>query len=238
MIEYMLVENSITARNETCYAVVSSFGTKNLEDIITHMIEEGSGLTRPQAMAYFERLTQSVIHYINQGYSVATPLFRVRPTICGTFNGKFDKFDPKRHQIKFRGTEGQRLQELTVNIGKIVQVTDSKESPSLYTFTDICSETKGELLTVGGIGRVLGKRLRIDPKDERLGLFFIPLNEPDKLIRVTTYSYNKPSEIHFLIPELEEGEYKLVAHTISRNGKQIYYGKLDKTLKVVEQTVQ
>ena len=52
MINYMLVENSITAEKETCYAVVSSPGTKNLDDIITHMIEEGSGLTRPQAMAY------------------------------------------------------------------------------------------------------------------------------------------------------------------------------------------
>jgi len=233
MIKYMLVENSITAENETCYAVVSSPGTKKLDDIITHMIDEGSGLTRPQAMAYFERLTQSVIHYINQGYSIATPLFRVRPTICGSFNGKYDKFDPKRHQIKFRGIEGQLLQEMPVKISKIVKVTDSQESPVLYTFTDICTETSGELLTVGGIGGLTGKRLRIDPKDERLGLFFVPVIDPKKLIRVKTYSYNKPSEIHFLIPELEKGEYKLFAHTISRNGKQIYYGKLDETLKVV-----
>jgi hypothetical protein len=233
MIEYMLVENSITARNETCYAVVSSFGTKDLDDLITHMIEEGSGLTRPQAMAYFERLTQSVIHYINQGYSIATPLFRVRPTICGTFNGKYDKFDRKRHQIKFRVTEGQRLQELPVKIRKIVQVSNSKESPVLYGFTDICSESIGELLTAGGIGVLSGKRLHIDPKNERLGLFFSPVNEPKKLIRVTTYSYNKPSEVHFQIPKLEKGEYRLIVNTISRNGKQIYSGKLDETLKVV-----
>lgn len=233
MIKYMLVENTITAENETCYAVVSSPGTKKLDDIITHMIEEGSGLTRPQAMAYFERLTQSVIHYINQGYSIATPLFRVRPTICGTFNGKHDKFDPKRHQIKFRGIEGQRLQEMPVKITKIVKIDDSHESPVLYTFTDMCSEANGDIITVGGIGVIKGKRLRIDIKDERLGLFFSPVNDPKKLIRVKTYSYNKPSAIHFQIPELEKGEYKLFAHTISRNGKQIYNGKLDETLKVV-----
>ena len=169
MIKYMLVENTITAENETCYAVVSSPGTKKLDDIITHMIEEGSGLTRPQAMAYFERLTQSVIHYINQGYSIATPLFRVRPTICGTFNGKHDKFDPKRHQIKFRGIEGQRLQEMPVKITKIVKIDDSHESPVLYTFTDMCSEANGDIITVGGIGVIKGKRLRIDIKDEQIG---------------------------------------------------------------------
>ena len=107
MINYILVENDITAENESCYAIVSSPGTKNLDDIITHMIEEGSGLTRPQAMAYFERLTQSVIHYANQGYSIATPLFRTRPTICGVFKGKGDKFDPERHQIKIRGKIGR-----------------------------------------------------------------------------------------------------------------------------------
>lgn len=232
MINYMLVENPITAEKETCYAVVSSVGTKNLEDLITHMIEEGSGLTRPQAMAYFERLTQSVIHYVNQGYSIATPLFRVRPTICGTFNGKNDKFDPKRHQIKFRGIEGQCLKELPVRINKIVKVTDSKESPVLYTFTDICSETSGTLITVGGIGVITGKRLHIATKDERLGLFFSPVNDPENMIRVSIYSYAKPSEINFLIPKLEKGDYKLIVHTISRNGKQIYHGRLAETLKV------
>ncbi|OJV36358.1 MAG: hypothetical protein BGO29_04080 [Bacteroidales bacterium 36-12] len=232
MIKYMLVENAITAETESCYAVVSSPGTKKLDDIITHMINEGSGLTRPQAMAYFERLTQSVIHFANQGYSIATPLFRTRPTICGTFNSKEDKFDPKRHQIKIRGMEGQRLREMPIKITKIVKITDSKQSPVLYTFTDICSETKNKTITVGGIGMLSGKRLRIDTKDPRLGLFFVPTDAPEDKIRVNIYSYNKPSEIHFQIPELAAGEYNLIVQTLSRNGKDILSGKLKESLKI------
>ena len=232
MIKYILVENAITAENESCYAVVSSPGTINLDDIITHMIEEGSGLTRPQAMAYFERLTQSVIHYANQGYSIATPLFRTRPTICGVFKGKGDKYDPERHQIKIRGMEGQRLREMPIKIRKIVKVTDSLQSPILYTFTDVCSEEKNKTLTSCGMGVLAGKLLRFNAKDDRLGLFFVPVNDQKNKIRVKVYSGVRPSEIHFKIPELEAGEYKLIALTLSRSGKKILNGQLEETLKV------
>lgn len=77
-----------------------------------------------------------------------------------------------------------------------------------------------------------GKRLRIDPKDSRLGLFFVPVDTPENKVRVKIYSYNKPSEIHFQIPELVAGEYNLIVRTLSRNGKEILNGRLKKSLQV------
>jgi hypothetical protein len=51
------------------------------DDLLNIMVEEGSGLTRPQALAYFERLTQTVIRLLENGCTINTPLFKVRPTL-------------------------------------------------------------------------------------------------------------------------------------------------------------
>lgn len=233
MIKYVLAENSITAENKTFYAVVSSIQTKNLEDIIDHMIDEGSGLTRPQAMAYFEKLSQSVMFFASQGYSIATPLFRIRPTICGSFSDKEDKYDPVRHQIKIRGSEGQRLRDMSMQIKKIVKVDESLQLPILNTFTDALSDTINSKITSKGIAVLKGKLLGFDKNDTRLGIFFIPENTPENKIRVIGYSGIQPSNIHFSIPELPSGNYQLTLQTLTRNGKSIMSGSLATSLQVL-----
>lgn len=234
MIKYVIADNSITGDKESCYAVVSSLETINLDDIITHMIEEGSGLTRPLALAYFERLTQSIIHFASHGYSITTPLIRVRPTIVGTFNGERDTFDPERHKIKIRGTEGQRLREMRINIQSVTKVSDSLHSPVLDTFIDGDTDHKDSTVTSKGGAVLIGKRLKFDKKDTRLGLFFVPINDPKNKIRVLYYSGIKPSEIHFSIPALPAGNYKLMVKTLSRNGKKILSESLEDSLQVYE----
>jgi hypothetical protein len=64
MVKYALRENTLGENSKGCIAVVSALGVASLEDIIGHMISEGTGLTRPQAMAYFEKLSQSVDYFI------------------------------------------------------------------------------------------------------------------------------------------------------------------------------
>jgi hypothetical protein len=90
MLKYALVENAMALDPSNCVAIVSSPESKNLDDVINFMVAEDTGLTRPQAMAYFEKLTQTILYFVGQGHSVATPLLRVRPTISGVLNNKSD----------------------------------------------------------------------------------------------------------------------------------------------------
>ena len=83
MLKYCLSENSLTNEVTSYLAQVYCQENKKLDDIISYMIAEDTGLTRPQAMAYFEKLTQAVLHFAGEGHSISTPLFQVRPTITG-----------------------------------------------------------------------------------------------------------------------------------------------------------
>ena len=90
MFKYVLAENALTLNPDGFVAVVSNSRTRNLDDVVDMMIAEGTGLTRPQAYAYFEKLIQIVEYYIEDGDRVVTPLFCIKPTISGVFNGPND----------------------------------------------------------------------------------------------------------------------------------------------------
>ena len=62
-------------------AKVKQWAKTDLDDIIDYMVAEGTGLTRPQALAYFEKLTQTVEHFIKLRGGVSTPLCRFQTTI-------------------------------------------------------------------------------------------------------------------------------------------------------------
>ena len=66
MLKYLLVNNAMTSNPNACVAIVSSPESKNLDDVVSFMVSEGTGLTRPQALAYFEKLTQTVMYFVGQ----------------------------------------------------------------------------------------------------------------------------------------------------------------------------
>ena len=60
MIKYVLVENSLTKKENKFVALISDSQTKTMDDIINLMVSEGTGMTRPQTLAYFEKLKEVI----------------------------------------------------------------------------------------------------------------------------------------------------------------------------------
>jgi hypothetical protein len=136
------------------------------------MIAEGTGLTRPQALAYFEKLTQSVEYFIGLGFTVSTPLFRARTSISGIFENKFDSFDPKRHQINVRTISGVRLDKLEKGLSAI-KTKLNRLFPSPEILTDASTGTDNRIITTGGVAVLRGSLLKFDPKNIEQGIFFV-----------------------------------------------------------------
>jgi len=231
MLKYCLLENPMATDSTNFVAYVSSPENKNLDDVINYMIAEGTGLTRPQAMAYFEKLTQTILYFVGEGHSVTTPLFRVRPTITGLFKNMQDNFDPTRHQVNIRTTTGLRLRTFSAGI-KMEKSSSNSQSPAPTTFIDAITKESNLTATAGGIGALYGTLLRFDPDDVQQGVFFAPVDTPETEVRAVGYSRVKPAEIHFQIPNLQQGEYIISVKAISKNGKIINTGKLNASITV------
>jgi hypothetical protein len=195
--------------------MVSSLKTKTLNDVVIKMVEEGTGLTRPQAMAYFEKLTQTIVNFLQEGYSVNTPFFRVRPSISGVFAKYNDLFDPNKHQLNFRLNAGPRLQPVLANISI---EKDKSRIPVLDTFFDGMSRQTNTVITPGGNAEIKGECLSFNPEDLKQGVFFIPVNSPEVEIRALAFLKVNFREISFMIPNLEPGAYRVNVKTISADG--------------------
>lgn len=212
MLKYYLVENPLAKDVVNFIALVSSPETKTLNDVIDVMIAEGTGLTRPQALAYFEKLTQTVLGFLKDGHCVSTQLFRVRPTITGLFVNGDDSFDAVRHQINARLLPGEKLRGLAA--GFYLEKHDIETyQPLLKKFSDAASKSVDTTATPGGIGTINGKHLQFDETDLTQGVFFIPVNNPEMTTRAVIYSRVFPKELSFSIPMLEPGDYRVMVRT-------------------------
>ena len=208
MVKYALKENTLGDDSTGCIAVVSALGVASLDDVIGHMITEGSGLTRPQAMAYFEKLAQSVEYFINLGFTVSTPLFRSRTSISGVFKNKYDSFDPARHQMNVRTISGVRLNKLEKGLS-VVKTRLNRLFPSPEILTDATTGTDNSKVTSKGVAILRGNLLKFDPQDSQQGIFFTAADNPAGEIRVDNYASIRSNEVSFQIPALEPKDYTL-----------------------------
>jgi hypothetical protein len=237
MIKYCLVKNGLSdnspgEKKENCLAKVYRLENKSLDHVIKYMVEEGSGLTRHQAMAYFERLSQAVMHFTEEGHSVSTPLFQVRTTISGVFIDMFDSFDPKRHELHIRISSGKRLQKFSKKI-KVKKVSKSPRSPMLTAFIDSINGNTNHTATSGSLGKLEGSNLKFDPSDNRQGVFFKSSEDPHTQFRAAVYSGITPSAVHLQVPVLPVGEYGIEIRCVSRSKKNLMSDFLYETIQVI-----
>jgi len=231
MINYSLVENALAPNPNGYVAVVSSPETKDLNDVINFMIAEGTGLTRPQALAYFEKMVQTIEYFVGQGHRVVTPLVRIKPSISGVFTGPDDYYDSSRHQINIRTSSGVRLLDFVSKI-KLEKVDPAQQNPILRSFVDGVNKTVNVSAVSDGYGSITGKRLKFDAGDNRLGVFFIPEDDAAGEIRISGYLEILPSKLHFKIPVIPSGTYKVAVKTLSRNGANVLQGELRYGIRV------
>ena len=215
-----------------CIAIVAGNLRININDILDYMVAEGTGLTKPQALAYFEKLEQTIEHFIREGATINTPLFKTRTTISGVFQNKKDAFSPDRHQVHVRMTVGVRLRQLESELS-VRKVSRPANIPEPVDFLDMLTQSENERITPGNIAHIKGYNLRLNPEDPCQGVFFVPVGPPKEEIRVNTYYKIKPSELLLLVPPLPPGNYIVVVREIMRNHKSVRKGELPYVLQCV-----
>ena len=231
MIHYSLIKNTMNSDSYECIAVVNQGAKTDLDQIIDYMVAEGTGLTRPQALAYFEKLVQAFEHFIAIRGGVSTPLCNVRTTITGVFRDRGDNFDPKRHSIQLRIAPGSRLKELKSEL-KLKKENSQEHTPYPVLFIDSVTGTINQLATPQSIATLKGAKLKFDPADSAQGIFFISENGLKANIRVNVYSSIRTTEVHFMIPALPTGNYTVVVQALMRRHKYIRGGILNHILTV------
>jgi hypothetical protein len=233
MLKYFLISSALFTQKGSCYASVTTVENLQLEEIINQMIEEGSGLTRPQAIAYYEKFTEVILKNLKNGCSITTPLFIIKPVINGKFKNHEDSFDAKRHQVNFRLSAGKKLHVIKKEV-KIKKTEPTSKAPIIRTFLDSFNQEINQSTSSGSLVVLKGKNLKFDDKNLNQGVFFIPENRNNAIVRVSMYSDITPLKVIIQVPELQSGNYKLVVKTIPVNCTKIVQGESGFILQVTE----
>ena len=84
-------------------------------------------------------------------------------------------------------------------------------------------------LTPGGMGQLVGHRLKFDPADPNQGIFFVA---PAGEARVQVVARNKPGELIFMVPALPAADYTLEVRATVHSSEDVRTGALEATLTV------
>jgi hypothetical protein len=230
MITYALLENHLTADPDDYMAVVQPSGTATEDDLIEHIIQQGSTVTRADILSVVEDYATAVIYMVLDGKTVTTSLANFGVAIKGVFDGKGDSFDPSRHQLRGTVSAGKRYRKEIPGKGKTGKAEARIPAPNPEEYNDLNTGERNGVLTSAGMGQIVGHRLKFDPADDNQGIFFVA--EDGSATQVDVIGRNKPAELMFTVPTLASGDYRLEVRAAVYGSQQVRTGALPMTLTV------
>ena len=231
MIKYDLRENPMSKDGKSYVAMVSHYRTKNHVDIINKIIEEGSGFTHSQAIAYFDRIMRTAVAFLEEGYCINTPFFKARPTIKGVFEHANESFDATKHKVRISMSAGLELNKAAHRIGvERIKI----RVPLVDQVVDPAKPLVKNELTAKSLLTIFGSALNFDKEDLSQGVFFVPLggSESNTEWRAMVYSLIRYNEVHLQVPELPAGEYEVQVRVSGLDGLGVNTGVYSSTCTV------
>lgn len=231
-LDFALFPNETTTDPKDCRAVIQNQNSVGEEQLEGEMVEEGTGLTLPQWRAYREKYYQLIERHAAKGERINTEMYSVKSSIKGVFRSSDDSYDAARHSVVYHITPGPRMRKLE-RTAKPRKVKAAPPMPEPSDFTDAATGERNRMATPGGIASLRGYNLKFDLADPSQGLFFIAADNPQTVVRAEQFTHIKPSELHFLVPPLAPGEYRMEVRAKLRNTKALRSGMLTDIIEVI-----
>ena len=210
VIKAYLHDNTFARKHNKFVARVKIDRSLTVKDVCKLAIKRDDVDISVEDMEYLVNLWfEEMANLLCNGNSVNAGWFTALPRIKGVFNGTDDDFDTEKHSILFDFSQGMEMRKKLKNLSvKILGMADM--SAKITQVTDIFTGSVNNIITPGKNLRIKGSKIKIKGDSKDNGVFFV---NQTSLIRTKVDDagviLNKPSELIIIIPELEEGEYKL-----------------------------
>ncbi len=230
MINYSLHKNHLTNGADNYRAMVQSSRTVDLEGVIDKMIEHGSTITKPDALAVLEDFFTIVERLVLEGCSVLTPLANYSASIKGNFASQIDPFDSSRHRVETIVNPGQQLRRTVQSKAQVRRQEANRPQPKPLQYINPNNGDANNSLTPGGGAKLNGHRLGFDPADPKQGIFLVATDKREN--RVEVVMKNTDRELIFLVPPgLTAGGYTMEVRAMFGQSN-LRAGALEETLAV------
>lgn len=230
-IQYIVRKNHLLDDPHACRATVVRKDSADLEAVIERMIERSTTVGEADIRGVLADYFSVVGSLVLEGNTVITPMAVYRASLKGVFLGEEDGFDPARHQVVARVSPGRRFRRLLRERAQVVKADSRALNPKLLAYHDIPTGERNGALTAGGLGRLVGRRLKFDADDPAQGIFFLSLGD-GSAARVELVAMNLPAQLIFTVPSLPAGAYEVEVRTLVNDSEKLRQGRLDAVLTV------
>jgi hypothetical protein len=150
-------------------------------------------------IANIHKYYEEVAYQLCDGYAVNNGYYTVYPNIGGTFNSAKETHDHKLHPISFRFAMRAKLRRL---IRGIIVDVDGVADTACYiaTFTDYEENSANAYFLPGNQFSIQGHQIKIAGDDPGNGVYFVPVDDPSKAVKVERLAKNSPSEVTGIAP--------------------------------------
>jgi len=173
--------------------------TVDVKDICTIMVTRAGfeGQFEP-LFDYVTRFLDEVAYQICDGFRANLSYFSVYPNIGGVFDKVTEAHDHKKHPISFRFGALSKLRALVKNID--VEVEGLADVPAyIDEFIDVEDNSINQLYVPGNGFTIHGHNIRIEG-DGTCGVYFVPVQDPTKKVKVSRILENNPSKVMGIAP--------------------------------------
>ncbi|MCB1157009.1 MAG: DUF4469 domain-containing protein [Leptospiraceae bacterium] len=205
MILYNIYETSFRNQSGKYHSRALTLKSHGTEEIVNRMLEGGSTVTKSDIFAVLNDMKRAIQNTIANGERVNIEGFcQFYPLVQGTFEDRYDTFDPSRHKLDVGVKVSSEFKEPIMK-AKVEKFRLPKNAPEIFDFNDFKTGESNSRIFPLVIGSLKGRILKLDPETEDEGLFLQNMSDLS-YHKVEMISKNNPSELMFLCPaEIAEG---------------------------------
>jgi hypothetical protein len=178
--------------------------TLNPQDICTTISTRGGFKGKPEELLdHVNSYNAEVIYQLCDGYAVSNDFYTLYPNIGGTFESPRDPHDPEKHKVSFRFSARKRLRDIIENIKvEIEGVADPNG------FIDYLVDQEGvdfghNMYLAGNMVAIYGSKIKIAGDNPGNGVFFVPVDDPTKAVKMSRVGDNNPTRITGIAPDTQ-----------------------------------
>jgi hypothetical protein len=187
------VEGEYIARtdNEACL---------NISKVVTALINRGGyNCDHKEMVEHVTRFMEEAVYQLCDGYRINMGFYSVYPNIGGTFATEHDTCDPEKNPLSFRFRMERPLRNLMKHIAVDV-IGTGKDTAFIKHFID--RDSVNAQCTPGHVFSIKGQKIKIVGDTEECGVYFVPVDEPDKAVKVEWLDVNRASMLVGVIPDI------------------------------------
>jgi hypothetical protein len=212
-IKVKLYPNYLPGAEGAYVARTDNEATLSVEDVCTALKNRGGysgkfGVLVDNVKQYLDE----VAYQLCDGYAVSTGYFSVHPNIGGTFDSDKDAHDSKKHPISFRFRTRKPLRELVQTIAvEILGMADT--NGYIGEFIDYDEDSVNTLYVPGAQFAIHGHKIKLAGDAPGVGVYFVPVDDPSKAVKVSRIAENIPTKITGIAPKTEHQHNRIEIRT-------------------------